>query len=146
MRPQKRFFAILLGPMLAALCTVGCHKASRDDAKARNGSAGEGADRVSTTETHSATIEGRADGGAGTTTSTGRNDYLSAVRREQLQLRARLQEDIDGTDRTISDLRAKSKPSGAETKKLSALMARRQHLEMNAKIVERRDERGWDEL
>jgi len=114
--------------MVAALCaslTLGCNKAS---------------EKTSTTETTSAEID---LGTAPTAPTAPKDDYLATIRREQLVLRGHLEEAIAGLDHEIGDLQKAPHPNSAAIRELTR---RRQTLEADALVVDRSDERGWDEL
>ncbi|HVH47191.1 MAG TPA: hypothetical protein VM925_32860 [Labilithrix sp.] len=82
-----------------------------------------------------------------------KNAYLAVVRREQLELRAHLQEDIDDIDKKLAELKVDARdggflvdPTSKNAVRIRALLERRSQLEQDAATVERADERGWDEL
>ncbi|MBX3229454.1 MAG: hypothetical protein KIT84_17450 [Labilithrix sp.] len=117
----------IFGLSVAALCAslaLACNKASDKD-------------KVGTTETTSAEIEPAAP------TPAPKDDYLATVRREQLVLRGRLEEEIRAIDHQLTQLRRSPK---ANATAIEALVERKQTLEADANVVDRADERGWDEL
>jgi hypothetical protein len=63
------------------------------------------------------------------------NEYLIAVRREQVELRARVTSEIDRLDKEL-ERDARGKP----------LRERRDRLADDLELLDRSDERGWDEL
>ena len=136
---NKKIFVLVLGAAVAALCTGACKKSAETERKEAERAEVRAAEE--TNELHKRAIDEK-------------NDYLAAVRREQLELRGRLQEEIDSVDKELSvlkgDLHKNSgvavdpKSKGAQT--LDELLRRRQQLEDDMNLLERADERGWDEL
>ena len=139
MRSNNGILVVVLGTLAAALCTGACKKSSEMERE-----------ESSRAELHSAqrTVEVRKDA------FDEKNDWFAAVRREQLELRARLQEDVDDIDTKLAWLKvdfhkdrgyvfdSKSK----DAKKIQQLIDRRQKLAADINIVDRSDERGWDEI
>jgi hypothetical protein len=64
------------------------------------------------------------------------NEYLLAVRREQVELRAKLTSEIDRLDAQLGTHRAPPKD----------VRERRDRLVDDLELLDRADERGWDEL
>lgn len=69
-------------------------------------------------------------------TTDSKNDYLQAVRREQLQLEAKIDDALAGIDRRL----------GTRPAERQALLARRSRLAADKRLIGKSDERGWDEL
>jgi hypothetical protein len=109
---------------LAALCTSACNK-DRDKPE------------IGTTTTTSSEVEptpGPAGGQA-----IPKDDYLAAVRREQLVLRGRIDDQLRAIERNLA-----SKSLDAKTRQ--ELLEKRETLRADATVVVNADERGWDEL
>ncbi len=137
MRSNKAVVAVVLGASVAALCTSACKKAS-DETHRRPGSEA---------NIHSARVVPPTESAAS------KNDFFATVRREQLQLRARIQEDIAEVDARLAELGVGRRngqyvidPNAKNAARVRELLARRHRLEEHAATVERADERGWDEL
>jgi hypothetical protein len=109
---------------LAALCTTACNK-DKDKPE------------VGTTTTTSSEVEPSPGPAAGQ--AIPKDDYLAAVRREQLVLRGR----IDDQLRTIEK---KLASQSLDAKTRQELLAKRETLRADATVVVNADERGWDEL
>jgi hypothetical protein len=79
------------------------------------------------------------------------NDYLAAVRREQLDLRGRLQDEIDWIDKKLLGLKVELRedgtyavdPNAKEADKINQLVRRRQLLDADVRAVEESDPRNW---
>jgi len=121
---------------VAALCTNACKKSSEEEKR-----------EVGQAEIHSAEMtQPKA--------LDEKNQYLVAVRREQLELRAHVQEDIDQIDRKLVEMKVEPKRDGSgysfdtsstNTTEITELLQRRQVLETDMATIEKSDERGWDE-
>jgi hypothetical protein len=82
-----------------------------------------------------------------------RNDWVAVVRREQLDLRARLQDEIDDIDKKLMDLKVdfhgdtgyQLDPKAANAPKIQQLLDRRGRLEANVTLVEGSDETTWEQ-
>ncbi|MFO0743313.1 MAG: hypothetical protein U0270_46005 [Labilithrix sp.] len=109
----------ILALAFAALCTTACNKDKPE---------------VSTTTTTSSEIEPSAQPQAAP-----KDDYLATVRREQLVLRSRIDDELRALDRQLltTTLDAKSR---------EALLEKRETLRADASVIDHADERGWDEL
>jgi hypothetical protein len=126
----------------AAVCTGACKKSSEAERE-----------QVGKAEVRSAEATNEANKAQGEVTKE-KNEYLTAVRREQLELRGKLQDQIDDIDRKLLDLKIDMRKDGAvrvdptskDAKKIEELITRRQKLEADVNIIERADERGWDEI
>lgn len=82
-----------------------------------------------------------------------KDDYFTTIRREQLELRARLQREIDQIDRRLAELKVELRdggpvidPKAKNAAQVRQLVDRRARLHEDLTTVERADERGWDEL
>ncbi|MBX3205225.1 MAG: hypothetical protein KF764_09155 [Labilithrix sp.] len=82
-----------------------------------------------------------------------KHDYVAVVRREQLELRARVRASIAEIDRQLDELRvhgrateSRSDPRSTLDAEVEALRERRRVLAQDAVDIERADERGWAEL
>jgi len=80
-------------------------------------------------------------------------DYFASVRREQLELRARLEQAIEATERELRALNVElddagpaAGPRSKNAARIKGLLERRARLKDDVTTVERADERGWDEL
>lgn len=140
MRGKTKALALVLGAVLAALCTNACKKSAETERTEADKTELRSAEQVT---------EARKEA-AGE-----KNDYLAAVRREQLELRGRLQEEIDDLDKKLMDLKVDTKKKDGslwidsrskDAPKIRAFLQRRQQLESDLVQVERSDERGWDFL
>jgi hypothetical protein len=137
MRSKKM---LLFGAAFAALCTNACQKSPAPERK-----------ETDRTEVRSGemTSEPRPK-----EEITQKNDYLETVRREQLVLRGRLQEDIDDIDKKLvayhetlaSDGSFVVDPRSKEAQQVQELLRRRALLEADVNLIQRSDERGWDEV
>ena len=109
----------ILALAFAALCTTACNKDKPE---------------VSTTTTTSSEIELSTQPQAAP-----KDDYLATVRREQLVLRSRIDDELRALDRQLltTTLDAKSR---------EALLEKRETLRADASVIDHADERGWDEL
>jgi hypothetical protein len=135
---NKRILMLVLGAAIAAACTTGCKKSSEAEKVARDRSTA------------------REEGSPGKEAVEEPNAYLAAVRREQLELRARLHAEIDEIDRALLALKLDAErgqpgrpiagTATKETKKIRELLDRRKLLEDDLHRVNMSDERGWDEL
>ena len=137
MRSNHARIALVLAASIAAVCTSACKK-SADDEHRR-------ASRTELREQRTAPPEPHVIGE--------RNDYFATVRREQLQLRARLQEEIGAIDRKLAEMKVELRdggyvvdPRSRNAARIKELIERRTQLEEDIATVERADERGWDEL
>ncbi|MBX3216464.1 MAG: hypothetical protein KF850_30790 [Labilithrix sp.] len=76
------------------------------------------------------------------------HDRVAIVRREQLELRARLRAEVAEVDRELAGLHAESARIGETTNdaRLDALLERRRQLLDAVARIERSDEHGWEEL
>lgn len=136
MRSNNALLAVGIGAAVAALCTSACKKAAETD----NQNAAEA-------ELRSARVT------APQTQVIADDDLFATVRREQLQLRARLQQDIREIDGRLAALDVERRdgryvvdPKSRSAARAKALVERRSRLREHATTVERADERGWDEL
>jgi hypothetical protein len=85
-----------------------------------------------------------------------RNDWLAAVRREQLDLRGELQEEIDRIDKELANLRVDLHADGTyamdpkdrakNQAKVDDLLQRRKVLAGHVDAVETSDANGWEAL
>jgi hypothetical protein len=131
---MNRTLMVALGLAVAA-CTSGCKKSSETERK----------------EADKATVEARGDTNEAQTAAIDeQNDYLAAVRREQLELRGKVQQEIDDIDEKLLALKVNGKdatvdPHAKDAKKISALLERRTRFEADVGRIERSDERGWDQ-
>lgn len=109
----------ILALAFAALCTTGCNRDKPE---------------VSTTTTTASEIEPSTQAQAAP-----KDDYLATVRREQVMLRSRIDDELRALDRQLltTTLDAKSR---------EALLEKRETLRADASVIDRADERGWDEL
>jgi hypothetical protein len=138
MRSNNKVLVLALGTALAAVCTGACKKSSETEKREADQAAVRAAEK---------TNDGRKEA------IDQRNDYLAAVRREQLDLRSRLQEELDDIDKKLADLKTEFHKDGGyqvdprskDAAKIRALLQRRSVLESDVNLVERSDERGWDE-
>jgi hypothetical protein len=139
MRGKNGALALVLGTAVAALCTNGCKKSAEQERK-----------EYQQTELHSAEKINEAEKKA----LDDNGDYFTAVRREQLDLRARIQEEIDDIDKKLADLKVDAKKDGGfvvdprskDAAKIRTLLQRRAKLQAHMSAVEHSDERGWDLL
>lgn len=104
--------------LLAAILTIGCDRPSPPV--------------VTQEEPASVTTVTNAD----VPTTDSRNEYLQAVRREQLQLEAKIDDALAGLDRRLG-----TRPGDRQ-----ALLERRSRLAADKRLIGKSDERGWDEL
>ena len=86
------------------------------------------------------------------------HDYLATVRREQLALRARVQEEVDAIDQKLLALTIDARkgtgmeggvvvdPRSKDAARIRALLQRRETLTSDMSVLERADERAWDEV
>lgn len=107
---------------LVAICTVACAKDKPE---------------VGTTETTSAEVARPAPPVAST------DGYLATVRREQLVLRSRIDDELRTIERRLGELRRAPR---VDPKAIDELVEKRETLKADAAVVDRADERGWDEL
>lgn len=110
----------ILALALAALCTTACNKDKPE---------------VGTTTTTASEIEVSTQAPA----PAPKDDYLATVRREQLVLRGRIDEELRNIERELA-----AKSLDAKTRK--ELTEKRETLRADATVVVHADERGWDEL
>lgn len=136
MRSNQRFLVLALGATIAAVFTGGCKKGAETKP-----------------ETAEAELSSAETQKGGEKVVDERNAYFAVVRREQLELRARLQEEIDAIDKRLNALKVEFReghyvqdPKSRNAAKIDELLEHRRQLEEDAIIVERADERGWDEL
>lgn len=149
MRRNDRLPMLVFGLMVGAIFTGACRKPA-DEATRRE---------AAEAELHSAKSSKGTDVNAKTTDET--NARFAHVRREQLDLRARLQKEIDHIDEQLATLKVElGATTGAvkdggklsnqgrakDKERIEALLARRRVLEKDANIVDRADEHGWDEV
>ena len=135
MRSNHALLAVVLCAGGAALCTSACKKTPDERG------------RASQVQLRSATI------GPHTQIIGGENDHFATVRREQLQIRARLEAEIADIDEELVALRVERRdgryvvdPMAKSAARTKQLLEHRRRLEEHAATVERADERGWDEL
>jgi len=114
---------------IGAICTTACNKDKPAD--------------VSTTQTTSSDIDLGTRPAAAQATEPQKDDYRATVRREQLILRSRLDDEMMSIDRQLNVLR---RAPERDQKAIDDLVTQRQTLEADANVVDRSDERGWDEL
>lgn len=69
-------------------------------------------------------------------TTDSKDDYLQAVRREQLQLEAKIDDALARLDRRL----------GTRPAERQAILERRSRLAADKRLIGKSDERGWDEL
>ena len=124
---MKNFGIVALA--IGAICTGGCNKDKPAD--------------VATTQTTSSEIVLGTQPAAARATEPRKDDYRATVRREQLILRSRLDDEIMSIDRQLNVLR---RAPERDQKAINDLVTKRQTLEADANVVDRSDERGWDEL
>ncbi|MBX3202405.1 MAG: hypothetical protein KF894_30040 [Labilithrix sp.] len=78
------------------------------------------------------------------------HDRVAIVRREQLELRARLRAEVTEVDRELAGLHAESARIGerpaTNDARLGTLLERRRQLLDGVARIDRSDEQGWDEL
>jgi hypothetical protein len=122
--------AVVFATTVAAVCTGGCNKSAETKRK-----------EVAEAELRSAEARRHV--------LDEKTDYFAAVRREQLDLRARIQEEIDGIDKKLAALEVDFRDGGWAPKtknppKVAELLERRKQLEEDAAVVERADEKDWD--
>ena len=136
MRSNNAMFAVVLGAGVAALCTSACKKSPEVE------------HRASEAELRSALTEPPR-----TRVADDRNGYFATVRREQLQLRARIQDDIADIDQNLAALKVERRDGryvfdreAKNAARIKQLLERRSRLYEHALTVERADERGWDDL
>lgn len=108
---------------IVALCAGGCKKDSPE---------------VGTTTTTSTEIVVESQP---VQLTTPKDDYLATVRREQLVLRRRIDDELRVIDRALSKPATK-----LDAKTRAGLVEKRETLRADAAVVDRADERGWDEL
>jgi hypothetical protein len=130
---------VIASVSVAAFCTSACKKSSEEEKR-----------EVGQAETHSAEVTQKAQAQA----IDEKNQWLAAVRREQLELKAHVQDDIDKIDKRLMDLKVELKkdgtgydydPKSPEAKEVTTLLEKRQVLATDMTTIERSDERGWDE-
>jgi hypothetical protein len=139
MRSNNKVLVLVLGTALAAVCTGACKKSAEAERREAEKAQVQGERKM--IEAHKEAIDET-------------NDYLAAVRREQLELRGRLQEEIDDIDKKLSDLKVDARKAGGvviepgskDAAKIQKLLDRRSTLEADMTVLERADERGWDEV
>lgn len=138
MRSKNVSLALVLALATSAVCTTACKKSAETE-RADAGVAQLRSARR-TTEPRERVI-GEKD------------DYLATVRREQLDLRARLQREIDQIDRKLAAMKVELRdggpvidPRAKNAAQIRQLVDRRARLQEDMTTVERADERGWDEL
>ncbi len=68
--------------------------------------------------------------------TTSNDGYREAVRREQRELDARIQESLEAVDRKL----------GTRPTERAQLLGTRQRLAADQRLIAKSDERGWDEL
>jgi hypothetical protein len=137
MRFGDRLLLLLLGATTAAFLTGACKKSAETKQEA------------SEVELYSAQRSTEAN----RKVVDEKNARFAVVRREQLELRARLQEQIDEIDRKLAALKVEFRnggyvpdPRSRGTTKIDELLERRRQLEDDASVVERADEHGWDDV
>ena len=118
MKKNLGSLAVLAGA-IAAFCVTACNKDKPE---------------VGTASTTSSEMVLTAEAPA-----TPKDDYLATVRREQLVLRGRVDDEIRVLDRQLA---AKS----LDAKKRQELTEKRETLRADATVISHADERGWDEL
>ncbi len=134
---NKKMIVLALGAV-ATVCTAACNKSS--DTERKEADKAEVRAEEKTTEVRKEAAQER-------------NEYLTTVRREQLDLRGRLQGEIDDIDKKLLDLKVDMRKDGGalfdskskDAKRIQELIARRERLVADANLVDRADERGWDE-
>lgn len=108
----------ITGSLLATILTIGCDRPASPPAVREEPAA-------------VATITN-----ADVPTTDSKDDYLQAVRREQLQLEAKIDDALAGIDRRL----------GTRPGERQALLERRSRLAADKRLIGKSDERGWDEL
>jgi hypothetical protein len=108
----------------AALCTTACNK-DKDKPE------------VGTTTTTSSEVE-PTNRPVGQPTMP-KDDYLAAVRREQLVLRGRIDDQLRAIEKKLA-------VKSLDAKTREELLEKRETLRADATVVVNADERGWDEL
>lgn len=79
-----------------------------------------------------------------------RSDYTAAIKREQLDYRARLHDELDDVDRKLVDLHAEPGRDGLvhyvgkDTEKVNELVSRRTILRTDLDALESSTERDWE--
>ena len=130
---------VIASVSVAAFCTSACKKSSEEEKR-----------EVGQAETHSAELTQKAQAQA----IDEKNQWLAAVRREQLELKAHVQEDVDKIDKRLMELKVEAKKDGSgydfdpksnDLKEINDLLQKRKVLETDMSTIDRSDERGWDE-
>ena len=136
MRSNNALLAVGIGAAVAALCTSACKKAPEPG---KQGAAEAELRSARVTEPQTQVIA--------------ENNPFATVRREQLQLRARIQDDIRDIDGRLAALDVQQRdgrfvvdPKSRSSARVKALLDRRSRLREHATTVDRADEHGWDEL
>lgn len=133
MRSKRVILAVVLAGATGALCTGACRNAPRSE---EHGAPADGSATVVAPPNASGAIELH-------------DDYFTAVRREQLDLRARLQEAIDEIDRNLLAVRTaqgrERRADGPRQSQIQELLRRRATFAADIQRINRSDERGWDE-
>ncbi|MDF2695873.1 MAG: hypothetical protein K0S65_4256 [Labilithrix sp.] len=132
MRSKNRVGVLVFGTAIAAVCTGACNKSAETKRK-----------EVSEAELRSAEAERHV--------LDEKHDYFAAIRREQLDLRARVQEDIDELDKQLASLKVEFRDGGwtpdrpsKNSAKITELLEHRKRLEEDATAVERADDKNWE--
>ena len=121
----KNLAILALG--FAALCTTACNK-DRDKPE------------VGTTTTTSSEVERTTQPGPTVGQPTmPKDDYLATVRREQLVLRGRIDDQLRAIEKKLA-------VKNLDAKTRQELLEKRETLRADATVVVNADERGWDEL
>lgn len=114
---KSAVFAVAF-PLAASVFTVACDRPA--------------APPVVTEEPSASTMVASSE--LGKTTSN--DGYREAVRREQRELDARIQESLEAVDRKL----------GTRPTERAQLLGTRQRLAADQRLIAKSDERGWDEL
>ncbi len=136
MRSNRACFALGLVATIATVCTGACKKTA--ETQRREAAETELRSGPAEVEKH---VLGEKD------------DIFTTVRREQLDLRARLQREIDELDRKLADLKVELRdggyvvdPKAKHAARVKELVERRDQLHEDMLTVERADEHDWDEI
>ena len=132
MKTTKLILAVAI-----TVAAVGCRKSAESERK-EAAEAVERADEV-TRKAHSQAIDEH-------------NEYLAAVRREQLDYRERLHDELDDVDRKLNDLRVEITRDGivhyddkrADSAKVKELVDRRIILRTDIDALESSTDKDWD--
>jgi hypothetical protein len=133
---SRRVLAVVLATLMAGVCTNACKKSSETERREA-----ERATRHADEKTRE----------ADQTAAEKQNEYLASVRREQIDLRGRVQSEIDDVDKKLLDLKVDvTKDASIDThskdyNKIQELLQKRRRLEGDMQRIDRSDDRTWEQ-